>query len=228
MNRAEPPVIANGVVFSYGSGEDTDQAKFDIGLAYNNQTRNRILNSYVGLRLGLASEPPRRTYADEPACANGKPTVSVMQARVYDNLVAEDGTVQPSFDSAIALWNACDADEVHNTVSIQNADVFSAIEYRYALSTGVRILNNAITDVAVSGNGSPIRAREGAVAELRGNVVGEDATLFARTGTQPLAPAVGSPLRDVADCTGDPPGCDADFYGVARGRPADVGAIEVK
>lgn len=35
MNRAEPPVIANGVVFAYGSGEDTDQARPDIGLAYN-------------------------------------------------------------------------------------------------------------------------------------------------------------------------------------------------
>ena len=24
MNRAEPPVIANGVIFAYGNGEDTD------------------------------------------------------------------------------------------------------------------------------------------------------------------------------------------------------------
>ncbi len=32
MNRAEPPVIANGVVFAYGSGENTDQAYPDIGL----------------------------------------------------------------------------------------------------------------------------------------------------------------------------------------------------
>ena len=35
MNRAEPPVIAGGVIFAYGNGEDTDQARFDIGLAYN-------------------------------------------------------------------------------------------------------------------------------------------------------------------------------------------------
>ena len=27
MNHAEPPVIANGVVFAYGNGEDTDQAR---------------------------------------------------------------------------------------------------------------------------------------------------------------------------------------------------------
>jgi outer membrane protein assembly factor BamB len=32
MNRAEPPVIANGVVFTYGNGEDTDQAYPDTGL----------------------------------------------------------------------------------------------------------------------------------------------------------------------------------------------------
>jgi hypothetical protein len=32
MNRAEPPVIANGLVFAYGNGEDTDQAYADVGL----------------------------------------------------------------------------------------------------------------------------------------------------------------------------------------------------
>lgn len=45
MNRAEPPVIANGVIFAYGSGEDTDQAAFDIGLAYNHDSSYRIRNS---------------------------------------------------------------------------------------------------------------------------------------------------------------------------------------
>jgi len=33
MNHAEPPVVANGVVFGFGSGEDTDQAYPDVGLA---------------------------------------------------------------------------------------------------------------------------------------------------------------------------------------------------
>jgi outer membrane protein assembly factor BamB len=33
MDQAEPPVIANGVVYAYGSGEDTDQAYPDVGLA---------------------------------------------------------------------------------------------------------------------------------------------------------------------------------------------------
>lgn len=189
--------------------------------------RNRIVNSYVGLRLGLATEPPRRTYADEPACASGQPNMSAMQVRVVNNLVIEDGSVRPSFDSAIALWNTCDGDVNHNTISVANTDVFSAIEYRFAISTGVRILNNAVSDVALSGTGVAIRAREGATADTRGNVIEPDATLYARTGARPLAPAVGSPLRDAADCTGSPPGCAADYYGATRGTPADVGAIEV-
>ena len=32
MDQAEPPIIANGVVYAYGSGEDTDQAYPDVGL----------------------------------------------------------------------------------------------------------------------------------------------------------------------------------------------------
>ena len=33
MDQAEPPVIANGIVFAYGSGENTRQAYADKGLA---------------------------------------------------------------------------------------------------------------------------------------------------------------------------------------------------
>src|SRR5437764_3205588 len=32
MNRAEPPVIANGVIYAYGNGENTEQAYADVGL----------------------------------------------------------------------------------------------------------------------------------------------------------------------------------------------------
>jgi len=39
MNRAEPPVIANGIVFAYGSGENTEQAYFDVGLAHTAEKR---------------------------------------------------------------------------------------------------------------------------------------------------------------------------------------------
>jgi len=35
MNRAEPPIIANGLVFAYGNGENTDQATPELGLGAN-------------------------------------------------------------------------------------------------------------------------------------------------------------------------------------------------
>ena len=72
MNHAEPPVIANGVIFAYGSGEDTDQAAFDIGLAYNNQTTLASKFDQSGaLRAGCANrqralEQRRRDCFVEP------------------------------------------------------------------------------------------------------------------------------------------------------------------
>ncbi|MEO8372989.1 MAG: pyrrolo-quinoline quinone [Candidatus Solibacter sp.] len=43
MNRGEPPIVANGVVYSFGSGENTAQAYFDIGL--DDVASRRIPNS---------------------------------------------------------------------------------------------------------------------------------------------------------------------------------------
>ena len=43
MDQAEPPVIANGVVFAYGSGENTAQADSGAGLGFNTaRTASRI------------------------------------------------------------------------------------------------------------------------------------------------------------------------------------------
>ena len=42
MNRAEPPVIANGVVYAYGNGENTEQAYPEIGLAIKVRCELRI------------------------------------------------------------------------------------------------------------------------------------------------------------------------------------------
>lgn len=43
MNRAEPPIVANGLIFSYGNGEDTHQALPDVGLT--NLSKDRIAGS---------------------------------------------------------------------------------------------------------------------------------------------------------------------------------------
>ena len=39
MNQAEPPVVANGMVFAYGSGENTSQAFPDVGLDFRVERR---------------------------------------------------------------------------------------------------------------------------------------------------------------------------------------------
>ena len=39
MNQAEPPIIANGMIFAYGSGENTSQAFPDVGLDFRMERR---------------------------------------------------------------------------------------------------------------------------------------------------------------------------------------------
>ncbi|MBM3784106.1 MAG: pyrrolo-quinoline quinone [Acidobacteria bacterium] len=39
MNQAEPPLIANGVIYAYGSGENTSQAYKDVGLDFRPERR---------------------------------------------------------------------------------------------------------------------------------------------------------------------------------------------
>jgi outer membrane protein assembly factor BamB len=39
MNQAEPPIVANGMIFAYGSGENTSQAYPDVGLDFRMERR---------------------------------------------------------------------------------------------------------------------------------------------------------------------------------------------
>ncbi|NOT59693.1 MAG: PQQ-binding-like beta-propeller repeat protein [Acidobacteria bacterium] len=87
MNRAEPPVIANGVIFAYGSGEDTAQATFDIGLAYNNQTRGRIINSTKAVLYALDAQTGKELWNSGDAIASWSHWggLSVANGKVYIN-----------------------------------------------------------------------------------------------------------------------------------------------
>ncbi len=84
MDRGEPPVIANGVVFAYGSGEDTDQAAYDIGLAYNRQ-ENRIKNSTKAVLYALDAQTGKELWNSGDAIAswNHWGGLSVANGRVY-------------------------------------------------------------------------------------------------------------------------------------------------
>jgi hypothetical protein len=86
MDRAEPPVIANGVVFAYGSGEDTDQAAFDIGLAYN-RAEHRIKGSTKAVLYALDAQTGKELWSsgDQIASWSHWGGLSIANGRVYLN-----------------------------------------------------------------------------------------------------------------------------------------------
>ncbi|HKQ73440.1 MAG TPA: PQQ-binding-like beta-propeller repeat protein [Blastocatellia bacterium] len=87
MNRAEPPVIANGVIFAYGSGEDTDQARFDIGLAYNHDAKYRIAGSHKAILYALDAQTGKELWSsgDQIASWSHWGGLSIANGRVYIN-----------------------------------------------------------------------------------------------------------------------------------------------
>ena len=91
MNHAEPPVIANGVVFAYGNGEDTDQAAFDIGLAYNSAA-SRIKGSTHAVLYALDATTGKELWSsgDQITSWNHWSGLTVANGHVY--ISTFDGT----------------------------------------------------------------------------------------------------------------------------------------
>jgi outer membrane protein assembly factor BamB len=83
MNRAEPPVIANGVIFAYGSGEDTDQAYPDVGL--DDVASRRIAGSTHATLYALDAQTGKELWSsgDQIASWNHWTGLSVANGRVY-------------------------------------------------------------------------------------------------------------------------------------------------
>jgi outer membrane protein assembly factor BamB len=83
MNRAEPPVIANGVVFAYGSGEDTEQAYPDVGL--DDVSARRIPGSTHATLYALDAETGKELWSSgtQVASWNHWSGLSVANGRVY-------------------------------------------------------------------------------------------------------------------------------------------------
>lgn len=86
IDHAEPPVIANGIVFAYGNGEDTDQAAFDIGLAYNS-AENRIKNSSHAILYALDAQTGKELWSsgDDIASWSHWGGLSMANGKVYLN-----------------------------------------------------------------------------------------------------------------------------------------------
>src|SRR5580704_507408 len=83
MNRAEPPVIANGVVFAYGNGEDTDQAYAETGLA--DDADRRIPGSTHAVLYALDAQTGKELWSsgDQIQSWNHWTGISVANGRVY-------------------------------------------------------------------------------------------------------------------------------------------------
>ena len=120
-------------------------------------------------------------------------------------------------DVGIGLNNSAGTEVLHNTV-VLSGTYPNAIEYRFAATTGAEIHNN-LTDAAI------IR-RNGATAEVSGNIIGADASWFvdASAGDLHLTSAAAAAI----DQAHTDAGVRTDYDGDVRpaGAAADVGADE--
>jgi outer membrane protein assembly factor BamB len=92
INQADPVVIANGVVFAFGNGEDATQASADIGLAYN-KAENRVARSTNAELHALDGRTGEELWSssDQIASFAHFTSLSVANGRVY--LGTFDGTL---------------------------------------------------------------------------------------------------------------------------------------
>jgi outer membrane protein assembly factor BamB len=83
MNRAEPPVIANGVIYAYGNGENTEQAYADKGLY--DYSPERIKNSQHATLYALDAQTGKELYSsgDLITSFNHFSGLTVANGRVY-------------------------------------------------------------------------------------------------------------------------------------------------
>lgn len=85
MNRAEPPIIANGVIYAYGSGEDTDQAYPDVGL--EDTAARRIPGSTHATLFALDAQTGKELWnsGNQITSWNHWSGLSIANGRVYIN-----------------------------------------------------------------------------------------------------------------------------------------------
>ena len=91
MDQAEPPVIANGVIFAYGSGENTAQAFPDVGLDFRMERRLPKCTYAVLYALDAQTGKDLWSSGDTIKTWNHWSGISVANGRVFINTY--DGTV---------------------------------------------------------------------------------------------------------------------------------------
>lgn len=183
--------------------------------------RNILLDNARGAGLGLVTSDDGRTYPDDP-CPAASGYVDDYGGVIRNNFIAANNSglfaSEYGFDCGICLWNACNAQALHNTVFTANPDsTFSSIEWRFP-NTAAQILNNLVNDT--------MRQRDGAAAVQSGNLTEALVEWFvaAGSGDLHLMPAAVAAIDQVWA----PAGVSGDIDGEARpvGQTADIGADE--
>lgn len=183
--------------------------------------RNVLRNNARGIGFGMATSGDGRTYPDTP-CPTATGYVDHYSGTIRNNVVFANRSglfsSEYGFDCGICLWNACNAQALHNTVySTDPAHTFSAIEWRFS-NTRATITNNLVN--------ATLRERDGASATLAGNVTGAAATWFvnALSGDLHLVATATSAIDQVTAPAGLTDDVDADPRPI--GPASDVGADE--
>jgi hypothetical protein len=91
MKRGEPVIIANGIVFGYGSGEETKQAWPDIGLQFNSSIRAAKGTRATIYALDAQTGKELWSSGDQMHQWNHFSGITVVNGRVY--LPTYDGTL---------------------------------------------------------------------------------------------------------------------------------------
>lgn len=181
--------------------------------------QNRIVNCArgIGFGLGESGNGTSRDYGDD-ACP-GASFVGHYGGVIRNNVVFGNSNAlfasQFGFDSGVSLEQACGTEVVHNTVYTTEAP-FVSMEYRFG-NTSALIANNLTSH--------QIQERDGASAELLGNITDAPESLFVDAASGDLHLTEGSAAVDNAETltTGAP---EVDFDGDARDDAPDVGADE--
>lgn len=181
---------------------NTDVAEFAVhfwdGSANNLVERNLIVDCDRGIGFGL----------------DGKPNSGGI---IRNNMIYHLANGAPFADSPIALTESPGTQVYNNSVYLANGFPW-AIEYRFAATTGVTIVNNL--------SNKPIQARDGATGTVLGNNVAALSSWFSsvNSGNLHLASSVSS----VVDKGQTVSGLTNDFDGQPRpqGSGIDIGADE--
>jgi hypothetical protein len=179
--------------------------------------RNTLLDNARGVGLGLVTDGEGRTYPDNP-CPAASGYVDDFGGIVRNNFIAANDSglfaSEYGFDCGICLWNACNAQALHNTVyTADPSSTFSSIEWRFP-NTQAQVINNLVNQT--------LRERDGAIAVQSGNLDSALADWFvaAGEGDLHLAPAAleaidqaPTPVEVTDDIDGEPrpPGASADI-----------------